>query len=120
MKKVVVFVDKLDKNYAACIENIDGFVCTANSFEELQKEVTDGLLYYLEGMRDDGDVIPDIFKGEYEFSYKWDVEINSNEASEGKRLREGWEQAAKEAHENGDDKLLMDFPNDFDKEEWTW
>jgi len=37
-----------------------------------------------------------------------------------KKVREGWEQAAIEAHQNGDDKLIMDFSNEFDKEEWIW
>jgi len=35
--------------------------------------------------------------------------------------REGWEEAAKWAHDHGDDELLLgDFPNEFDKTEWTW
>jgi antitoxin MazE len=37
-----------------------------------------------------------------------------------KPVREGWEFAAKQAHGKGDDKLLMDFPNEFDEKEWTW
>ena len=28
--------------------------------------------------------------------------------------RIGWEAAAKSAHENGDDQLIMDFSNEFD------
>ena len=35
--------------------------------------------------------------------------------------REGWEAAAQRiAAEGGDDLILGDFPNDFDKDEWTW
>jgi len=37
-----------------------------------------------------------------------------------KKVREGWEQAAMEAHQNSDDELTIDFSNEFDKEEWTW
>ncbi len=37
-----------------------------------------------------------------------------------KTVREGWEEAAKQAHENKDDELMMDFPNEFDAEDWTW
>lgn len=37
-----------------------------------------------------------------------------------KKIREGWEQAAMEAHQNEDDKIMMDFNNEFDKEEWKW
>jgi len=74
MKKVVVLIGKSDNNYAACIDGLDGFVCTADTFEELQKEVVEGLEFHLEGMREDGDPIPDVFEGEYEITYKWDVE----------------------------------------------
>jgi hypothetical protein len=31
------------------------------------------------------------------------------------KIREGWEQAAMEAHQNGDDEPLIDFSNEFDK-----
>ena len=37
-----------------------------------------------------------------------------------KPVREGWELAAKQAHKDGDDKLLMDFNNEFDSKDWTW
>jgi antitoxin component of MazEF toxin-antitoxin module len=37
-----------------------------------------------------------------------------------KPVREGWELAVQQAHSKGDDKLLMDFPNEFDEKEWTW
>lgn len=36
------------------------------------------------------------------------------------KVRDGWEEAAKEAHKNKDDRFMMDFTNDFDEEEWTW
>lgn len=35
--------------------------------------------------------------------------------------RAGWEEAARRvAEEGGDELLLGDFQNEFDKEEWTW
>lgn len=37
-----------------------------------------------------------------------------------RKVREGWAEAAKQAHANGDDLAMMDFPNEFDQEEWTW
>ena len=41
--------------------------------------------------------------------------------SKGRKPREGWAEAAKRCHENGDDKLLWpeDMQDDFDKD-WTW
>lgn len=37
-----------------------------------------------------------------------------------KKIREGWEEAAMQAHAEDDDQLLMDFGNEFDKEDWIW
>jgi len=36
------------------------------------------------------------------------------------KVREGWEEAARETHKNKDDRFMMNFSNDFDEEEWTW
>ena len=38
-----------------------------------------------------------------------------------KHPREGWEEAAWQVSQDGGDELhLGDFPNEFDKEDWTW
>lgn len=35
--------------------------------------------------------------------------------------RQGWAEAAKQMSAAGDDQLLLsDYPNEFEKEEWTW
>jgi predicted RNase H-like HicB family nuclease len=73
-KQVTVRVGKTDNNYAACVEGLDGFVCTADTFDELKKEVEAGIEFHLEGLREDGDPIPEIFKGEYTLDFKWNVE----------------------------------------------
>jgi predicted RNase H-like HicB family nuclease len=72
--EVIVRIGKTDKNFAACVEELDGFVCTADTFEELKKEVTNGIAFHLSGMREDGDQIPEAFESEYVLVYKWDVE----------------------------------------------
>jgi antitoxin component of MazEF toxin-antitoxin module len=37
-----------------------------------------------------------------------------------RKVREGWAEAAQAEQKNGDDRMMMDFPNEFDQEEWTW
>lgn len=74
MNKVVVLIGKSDNNYAACIEGLDGFVCTADTYDELKNEVEEGMQFHIEGMLEDNDTIPNVFKGNYEIVYKWDVE----------------------------------------------
>ncbi|WP_025007183.1 hypothetical protein [Marinilabilia salmonicolor] len=44
---------------------------------------------------------------------------NSGDSSK-KNVRQGWDKAAREAHENGDDKLMLDFSDDSEGNEWTW
>lgn len=72
--KVVARIGKTAKNFAACVEELQGFVCTADTLQELKQEVEEGILFHLEGMREDGDPIPEVFQGNFEIEYKWDVE----------------------------------------------
>ena len=74
MECVLVRIGKTENNYAAMVEGLDGFVCTADSLEELKQEVVDGIEFHLEGLREDGDPIPEPFNTEYELVYKWDIE----------------------------------------------
>lgn len=74
MKTVTVKVGITENNYSAIVEELEGFVCTADTFPELQKEVVDGVEFHLEGLREDNDPIPEVFQNEYNFSYKWSTE----------------------------------------------
>lgn len=73
-KEVIVRVGKTENNYAAYVEGLDGFVCTADTFDELKREVAEGIEFHFEGLREDGDPIPEIFKGEYTLLFKWNIE----------------------------------------------
>ncbi len=37
-----------------------------------------------------------------------------------KHPREGWAESFREMHKKGDDKVMLDFNNDFDANEWQW
>jgi antitoxin MazE len=37
-----------------------------------------------------------------------------------RKPRDGWEEGLRKMAEAGDDKLMIDFPNRFDVEEWEW
>lgn len=70
-----------------------------------------------------GIILPSALLRQLNLSFKSSVEI---EVDNGAIIikpepRQGWAEAAKQMHEAGDDELLSeDFPNHFDKEEWTW
>lgn len=72
--KVIARIGKTENNFAACVEELNGFVCTANTLQELKQEVESGIQFHLEGMKEDGDPIPEAFQGDYQIEYKWDVE----------------------------------------------
>jgi predicted RNase H-like HicB family nuclease len=72
--EIIVRIGRTKNNYAACVEGLDGFVCTADTLEELKKEVSEGINFHLEGLREDADPVPEMFESEYFLVYKWDVE----------------------------------------------
>jgi len=71
---IIIRIGRTENNYAACVEGLDGFVCTADTFEELKKEIVQGIEFHLNGLREDGDPIPEAFKSDYLLIYKWEVE----------------------------------------------
>ncbi|HAH24010.1 MAG TPA: hypothetical protein DCL77_09685 [Prolixibacteraceae bacterium] len=73
-QEVIVRIGKTENNYAACVEGLDDFVCTADTFEELKNEVSEGIEFHLSGLREDKDPVPEVFDSEYVLVYKWDVE----------------------------------------------
>ena len=72
--EIIIRIGRTENNYAAYVEGLDGFVCTADTFEELKKEVVQGIEFHLDGLRQDGDSIPEVFKSDYLLIYKWEVE----------------------------------------------
>jgi len=72
--EIIIRIGRTENNYAAYVEGLDGFVCTADTFEELKKEVAQGIEFHLDGLRQDGDSIPEVFKSDYLLIYKWEVE----------------------------------------------
>lgn len=72
--EVIVKIGKTEKNYAAIVEGLDGFVCTAESLAELKKEVQVGIDFHIAGLVEDGDPVPDVFKMGYKLVYKWSIE----------------------------------------------
>lgn len=74
METITVILGRTLNNYAAYVEGLDGFVCTAASYEELKTEVATGIKFHLEGLREDNDPVPERFNGKYELVFKWDVQ----------------------------------------------
>ena len=75
MEKVVVTVELTENNYCASLLVEDGIVvATGKTFDELKNEMQSALEFHLEGMREDGDNIPDVFLKPYQIIYQFDTE----------------------------------------------
>lgn len=70
-----------------------------------------------------GIILPSMLLRQLKLSNRSTVELEINNGSIiiKPEPRQGWAEAAKEMNAAGDDQLLLgDFPNEFEKEEWTW
>ncbi len=75
MGKVIATVGMTEKNYSACVIIGDGIaVATGKTIDELKRQMEEAVEFHLEGMREDGDIIPEEFASGYELVYKFDVE----------------------------------------------
>jgi hypothetical protein len=76
MEKIIVNVGWYDKNFGASLgKNVPGaVVLTAKTYDELQASVPETLRFHVQGMLDDGDVVPLwLANGDYEFEYVLDT-----------------------------------------------
>ena len=74
MEKIRVDVQWCDGNFGATFgANVPGAVVfTASTIEGLQKEARETLQFHMEGMREDGDEVPQWFiTGDYEFEWNY-------------------------------------------------
>ena len=57
--KYTVVIEKTPNNYAAYVPDLPGCVATAGTREELLDEIRDAIEFHIEGMREDGELIPE-------------------------------------------------------------
>lgn len=67
MGKVIINVDWVPNNFGASPANEDiACVATSKTLEEVEKNIVEALEFHLDGMREDGEAIPEEFLGEWE------------------------------------------------------
>ena len=60
MKKYAVVIEKVpDSNYSAYVPDLPGCVSTGDTREEIERNIREAIEFHLEGMREDGDPIPE-------------------------------------------------------------
>ena len=57
--KYTVVIEKTPNNYAAYVPDLPGCVATASTREELLEEVREAIQFHIEGMREDGEPVPE-------------------------------------------------------------
>lgn len=57
--KYTVVIEKSPNNYAAYVPDLPGCVATASTREEVLQEIREAIEFHIEGMREDGDPVPE-------------------------------------------------------------
>ncbi len=57
--KYTVVIEKTPNNYAAYVPDLPGCVATAGTREDLLEEIREAIEFHVEGMREDGEPIPE-------------------------------------------------------------
>jgi predicted RNase H-like HicB family nuclease len=57
--KYTVVIEMTPNNYAAYVPDLPGCVATANTRGELLEEIREAIEFHIEGMREDGEPIPE-------------------------------------------------------------
>ncbi|GHT12258.1 hypothetical protein AGMMS4956_06590 [Bacteroidia bacterium] len=109
MEKVIVEISYTGNNYCAYAPLLQGCVSTGRTLDEMKKNITEAIAFHVKGSLADGDPIPDVFKGNYELSYKLTPEALLNSYSDvftkaalsritGINQRQLWHYAAGQRH----------------------
>ena len=56
--KYAVVIEKARSNFSAYVPDLPGCVATGNTIEEVEKEIREAIEFHIEGMRQDGEVVP--------------------------------------------------------------
>ncbi len=71
----------MGNNYSAHLPLLPGCVTTGSSLTEIKKNTAEIVEFHLEGMLEDGEAVPAVFNGTYEFEYILSAEALLNEYS---------------------------------------
>ena len=74
MKNIIVILEKSDNNYSAYLPDLDGCVATGDSLHIAKQRIEEAVEFHLDGMKEEGLDIPELFQNDYRFVYKIDIE----------------------------------------------
>jgi predicted RNase H-like HicB family nuclease len=56
--RYAVVIEKAEGNYSAYVPDLPGCVATGATVAEVESEIREAITFHLEGMREDGDIVP--------------------------------------------------------------
>lgn len=59
MKKYAVVIERGERNLSAYVPDLPGCITTGRSLEEIEKNIREAIELHLEGMAEDGEVVPE-------------------------------------------------------------
>ena len=82
MQIVIVNIYYTGNNFCAYSPILPGCVSTASSLPEMKKNIREAIEFHIEGSQSDGDIIPEVFCGEYELEFILSTEALLNAYSD--------------------------------------
>lgn len=75
MEKVIMNTARTEKGYSCACDLLPGWVVAySGNFEDFKQYVRESIDFYVEGAKEDGKDYPAVFDGEYDITYKFDVQ----------------------------------------------
>lgn len=59
MRKYTIVIEKGPNNYSAHVPDLPGCITTGKTVEEIERNIREAIELHLEGMREDGEAIPE-------------------------------------------------------------
>ena len=56
--RYAIVIEKAENNYSAYVPDLPGCVATGNTVEEAESQIREAIEFHLEGLREDGALIP--------------------------------------------------------------
>lgn len=82
MEKVVVDIYYTGNNYCAHSPMLLGCVSTAATLSDIKMNIREAIEFHVKSSLQDGDTIPEVFRGEYELEFKLSIEALLNAYSD--------------------------------------
>ena len=57
--RYAIVIEKAESNYSAYVPDLPGCIATGSTIPEVEAEIREAISFHLEGMREDGVVVPE-------------------------------------------------------------